>query len=193
MQLPVRARVTRRLTVEVAAAVTTTDRTVSEVAKDHGIAWGKVHRIRVRAAADLLGQAAPTTMIGIDETRARSVRWTQREREQIDDTTLTWRRSKSWMTSIVDLDRAQRGGVIGLAAGRCAACVEGWLRLQTPDVRAGIRVAASDPSAPFAAALRRALPRDRIVLDRFALVMLGNAMVTDVRHRALGEQLGRRA
>lgn len=33
VQLPVRARVTRRLTVEVAAAVTTTNRAVSEVAK----------------------------------------------------------------------------------------------------------------------------------------------------------------
>ena len=30
------------------------------------------------------------------------------------------------------------------------------------------------------------------MLDHFALVMLGNAMVTDVRYRALGEQLGRR-
>lgn len=49
VQLPVRARVTRRLTVEVAAAVTTTNRVVSEVANDHGIAWGTGHRILVRA------------------------------------------------------------------------------------------------------------------------------------------------
>ena len=192
VQLPARARVTTRLKVRVAAAVVTTNRAVSEVATDHGIAWGTVHRILVRAAADLLGQAEPTSMIGIDETRARSVRWTQ----QPDDTTagpaLTWRRSNPWMTSIVDLDRTHPGGIIGLAAGRSGACVEGWLGLQTADFRAGITVAAIYPSAPYAAALRRALPRARIVLDHFHLVMLGNKMVTDVRQRALREHLGRR-
>jgi transposase len=67
-QLPARARVTTRLKVKVAAAVTTTNRAVSEVAKDHGVAWWTVHRILVKAAADVLGQAASTTMIGIDET-----------------------------------------------------------------------------------------------------------------------------
>lgn len=187
-QLPARARVTTRLKVKVAAAVTTTNRAVSEVAKDHGIAWGTVHRILVRVAADVLGQAAPTTMIGIDETRARSVRWICEGAEK----TVTWRRSDPWMTSIVDLDRSHRGGIIGLAAGRSGACVEGWLRLQTEEFRAGILVAAIDPSAPYAAALRRALPRARIVLDHFHLVMLGNAVVTDVRQRALREHLGRR-
>jgi hypothetical protein len=48
------------------AAVTTTNRAVNEVANDHGIAWWTVHRIVVRAAAGLLGHAAPTT-IGIEE------------------------------------------------------------------------------------------------------------------------------
>ena len=51
---------------------------------------------------------------------------------------------------------------------------------------------AIDPSAPYAAGIRRALPQARIVLDHFHLVMLGNAMVTDVRQRALREQQGRR-
>jgi len=81
-QLPARARVTTRLKVKVCAAVTTTNRAVSEVAKDHGIAWWTVYRILVKAAADVLGQAAPTSMIGIDETRARRVRWVQEGIEQ---------------------------------------------------------------------------------------------------------------
>ena len=195
-QLPARARLTTRLKVQVTAAVTTTNRAVSEVANDHGVAWWTVHRILVRAAADVLGQAAPTAMIGIDETRARSVRWTQQEGESTSDTaaakTLTWRRSNPWMTSIVDLDRSHRGGIIGLAAGRSGACVEGWLALQTNEFRAAVAVVAIDPSAPYAAGIRRALPGARIVLDHFHLVMLGNAMVTDVRQRALREQLGRR-
>ena len=120
-QLPARSRVTTRLKVKVAAAVSTTNRSVSEVAADHGIAWWTVHRILVKAAADVLGQAGPTAMIGIDETRARRVRWL---REQIEES-FTWRRSDPWMTSIVNLDPTQRGGIIGLAAGRSGACVEG--------------------------------------------------------------------
>ena len=187
-QLPARARVTTRLKVKVCAAVTKTNRAVSEVAKDHGIAWGTVHRILVKAAADLLGQAAPTTMIGIDETRARSVRWIQ---EGIEATS-TWRRSDPWMTSIVDLDRSHPGGIIGLAAGRSGACVEGWIALQSEEFRAAVKVVAIDPSAPYASGIRRALPEARIVLDHFHLVMLGNAMVTDVRQRVLREQQGRR-
>jgi transposase len=187
-QLPARARVTTRLKVKVCAAVTTTNRAVSEVAKDHGIAWGTVHRILVKAAADLLGQAAPTTMIGIDETRARSVRWIQEGLEQ----TSTWRRSDPWMTSIVDLDRSHPGGIIGLAAGRSGACVEGWIALQSKEFRAAVRVVAIDPSAPYASGIRRALPEARIVLDHFHLRLLANQAVTDVRQRVLREQHGRR-
>ena len=56
-QLPARARVTTRLKVRVCAAVATTNRAVSEVATDHGIAWWTVHRILVKAAADVLRQA----------------------------------------------------------------------------------------------------------------------------------------
>lgn len=188
LQLPARARVTTRLKVKVRDAVTTTNRAMSEVAKEHGIAWWTVHRILVKAAADVLGQAAPTTMIGIDETRARSVRWIQ---EGIESK-LTWRRSDPWMTSIVDLDRSHAGGIIGLAAGRSGACVRGWIALQTQEFRDAVQVVAIDPSAPYAAGIRLALPDARIVLDHFHLVMLGNSMVTDVRQRALREQQGRR-
>lgn len=187
-QLPPRARVTTRLKVKVCAAVTTTNRAMSEVAKDHGIAWWTVHRILVKAAAEVLGQAAPTTMIGIDETRARSVRWIQ---EGIENKP-TWRRWDPWMTSVVDLDRSHAGGIIGLAAGRSGACVKGWIALQTQEFRDAVRVVAIDPSAPYAAGIRLALPDARIVLDHFHLVMLGNAMVTDVRQRVLREQQGRR-
>ena len=187
-QLPARARVTTRLKAKVCAAVTTTNRAVSEVAKDHGIAWWTVHRVLVKAAADVLGQAAPTTMIGVDETRARSVRWICEGVEK----TVTWRRSDPWMTSIVDLDRSHPGGIIGLAAGRSGACLQGWIALQSNEFRAAVQVVAIDPSAPYAAGIRRALPHARIVLDYFHLVMLGNAMVTDVRQRALREQQGRR-
>ena len=58
-ELPARARVTTHLKAKVCAAVTTTNRAVSEVENEHGIAWWTVHRILVKTAADLLGQAPP--------------------------------------------------------------------------------------------------------------------------------------
>jgi transposase len=95
-QVPARSRLTTRLRRKVSAAVTATNRAMSEVAADYGVAWWTVHRILAATAVQVLGQAAPTTMIGIDETRARSVRWFHKE--------TGWARSDPWMTSIVNLD-----------------------------------------------------------------------------------------
>ncbi len=160
-QLPARARLTARLRVKIGQAVTGRNRAVSDVAVEHGVAWWTVHRVLVAAAADLLGPASATTTIGIDETRARSVRWLLEE--------VGWRRTDPWMTSIVDLDPTSRGGIIGLAPGRSGACVEGWLALQSSIFRDTVQVVAIDPSAPYAAGIRRALPHARIVLDHFHL------------------------
>jgi len=96
------------------------------------------------------------------------------------------------MTSIVDLDPAHPGGIIGLAPGRSGACVEAWMSLQSKEFRDGVEVVAIDPSAPYASGIRRALPQARIVLDHFHLVMLSNKMLTDVRQRVKHEQQGRR-
>jgi len=183
-QIPARSRLTKRLRKRVSTAVTTTNRAMSEVAGEYGVAWWTVHRILVATAVKALGQAAPTTMIGIDETRARSVRWFRQESG--------WARSDPWMTSIVDLDPTHPEGIIGLAPGRSGACVEAWLALQTKEFRDGVKVVAIDPSAPYASGIRRALPQARIVLDHFHLVLLANTMLTDVRQRVQHEQQGRR-
>ena len=71
-------RVGDELRGKVSAAVTATNRAMSEVAADYGVAWWTVHRILVATAVEVLGRAAPTSMIGIDETRAPSVRWSSR-------------------------------------------------------------------------------------------------------------------
>ena len=183
-QIPARSRLTARLRTKVSAAVTTTNRAMSEVAGNYGVPWWTVHRILVATAVEALGQAAPTTMIGIDETRARSVRWL------FEDT--GWRRSDPWMTSIVDLDPTHAAGIIGLAPGRSGACGEARMSLQSKEFRDGVAVVASDPSAPYASGIRRALPQAKIVLDHFHLVMLGNKMLTDVRQRVQHQQQGRR-
>jgi len=183
-QVPARSRLTTRLRAKVSAAVTATNRAMSEVAGEFGVAWWTVHRILVATAVAALGQAAPTTMIGIDETRARPVRWFFKE--------TGWARSDPWMTSIVDLDPAHPAGIIGLAPGRSGACVEAWMALQSKEFRDGVAVVAIDPSAPYASGIRRALPQARIVLDHFHLVMLANKMLTDVGLRVQHEQQGRR-
>ncbi|MGI8523487.1 MAG: ISL3 family transposase [Nocardioides sp.] len=183
-ELPARARLTTRLRAKVHEAVCTTNRAMSEVGTDYGLAWWTVHRVLVAAAAGTLGPAAPTTTIGIDETRTRSVRWLLDE--------VGWRRSDPWMTSIVDLDPASAAGIIGLAPGRSGACVQSWLAVQSKEFRDGIEVVAIDPSAPYAAGIRRALPQARIVVDHFHLVMLANQMLTEVRQRVQRVQQGRR-
>jgi len=182
--LPLRARVTDRLRVAVTRAVTGSNRAVSDVAGEYGLSWPTVHRALIAAAAALLPPPALTTVIGVDETRARSVRWFRSQ--------AGWRRSDPWMTSIVDLDPAHPGGLIGLAPGRSGGCVEGWIGLQSPKFRGAVAVVAIDPSAPYASGIRRALPAATIVVDHWHLVRLANQMVTDVRQRVQREQTGRR-
>jgi len=70
--------------------------------------------------------------------------------------------------------------------------VEAWLGQESAEWRAGIAVVALDPSAPFAVAVRRALPSATIVVDHWHLVRLANQVVTEVRQRVASEQLGRR-
>jgi transposase len=183
-QLPARARLTKRLRVKIGESVTATNRAMTDVGRDYDVVWATVHRILVAAAVDVVGLAAPTSMIGIDETRARSVRWFREETR--------WRRSDPWMTSIVDLDPTHAAGIIGLAPGRTGGCVEAWLALQTHQFRAAVTVVAIDPSAPYASGIRRALPDARIIVDHFHLVLLANTMLTEVRQRVQRETQGRR-
>ena len=64
--------------------------------------------------------------------------------------------------------------------------------MRTGEFRAAVTVVAIDPSAPYAAGIRIALPQARIVLDHFHLVLLANSMLTDVRQRAAHQQHDRR-
>ena len=70
-----RARVTERLRERVATAIASGNRAVSEVAGEYGVSWPTAHRALVAAAAKWLPEPAPTSRLGIDETRFRSVRW----------------------------------------------------------------------------------------------------------------------
>jgi transposase len=71
--------------------------------------------------------------------------------------------------------------------------VTGWLSRQSSAFRDGIEVVAIDPSAPFAAAIRRTLPDARLVVDHWHLHRLANLMLTTVRQRVTLQVHGHRA
>jgi transposase len=187
VELPARARTTRRLRRAVAAAVEA-GRSVAEVAIAHRLSWPTVQRA-VDAHADLvLGEPAPTPLLGIDETRFGRPRWLRAENG-------SWVRVEPWETGFVDLRCPHRDagqGLLGQVDGRTAAAVVGWLTRRSPAFRAAVQIVALDPSAPYAAAVRAALPNARIAVDHFHLVLLANQALTRVRQRVTRELLDRR-
>lgn len=185
-QVPPRHRLTARLRAKLERAASGSARALADVASEYGVSWWSVHRALERAAAARAKTGLPPVRtLGLDETRARSLRWSW------EDGT-GWRLSNPWMTSFVDLDLGRPGWLLGLVPGRSAAAVKSWLAAQPPSWRDGIEVVALDPSAPFAAAIRRLLPQATLVVDHWHLVRLANQVVTEVRQRVAREQLGRR-
>ena len=73
--IPARARLTTRLREAIATAVEGGNRAVEEVARAHGVSWPTARRALVAAAARWLPVPEPVRVLGVDETRARSVRW----------------------------------------------------------------------------------------------------------------------
>jgi len=178
-------RLTRRLRGQLEQAVSGSTRSAADVAREYGVSWWSVNTALFVVAASMLPRApCGVRLLGVDETRARSVRWLLSERG--------WRRSDPWMTSFVDLDPTHPGGLLGLAPGRSGASVRGWLDMQSKEFRDGIEVVAVDPSAPFAAALRDVLPHATLVVDHWHLHRLANLMLTQVRQRVTQQVHGHR-
>ena len=148
------------------------------------MSWPTAHQALVAAAARWLPEPEPTSRLGIDETRFRSVRWI------LDG--ITWKRSDPWLTSFVDCSGDGPGSLLGLAPGRTGACVREWLAEQTPAFRQAIEIVVIDPSAPYASGIRAALPQALIAVDKWHLVALANQMVTEIRQRVTRDLLGRR-
>jgi hypothetical protein len=145
-----RARLTERLRHRVAMAIASGNRAVSEVAGEYGVSWPTAHKALITAAARWLPEPEPTSRLGIDETRFRSVRWI------LDG--ITWRRSDPWLTSFVDCSADGPGSLLGLAPGRTGAPVRDWLAAQSTEFRKMIKIVVIDPSAPYASGIRAALP-----------------------------------
>jgi hypothetical protein len=120
-RIPVRphGRVTERRRHRVARAIAESNRAVSDVAREYQVSWPTAHKALVSAAATWPPEPEPTTRLGIDETRFRSVRWI------LDG--ITWKRSNPWLTAFVDCSRDGPGSLLGLAPGRTGAGVREWL------------------------------------------------------------------
>jgi len=187
-QVPARARVTTRLRERLAAAIAGSNRAVADVAAEHEVSWHTAHKALVVAAAHWLPEPTPTRVLGIDETRTRTVRWILEEAAG----RRVWRRSDPWMTSFVDADPTRSGVLLGLAPGRSGSCVRAWLGEQAAAFRDQVELVVIDPSAPYASGIRAALPRARIAVDKWHLVRLANEAVTEVRQRVTREQHGHR-
>jgi transposase len=183
-----RARITERLRDKMAQAIAGSNRAVAEVAREYEVSWPTAHKALVAAAARWLPAPEPTSRLGIDETRFRSVRWV------LDG--ISWKRSDPWLTSFVDCSKDGPGSLLGLAPGRTGTCVRDWLAEQTPEFRAAIELVIIDPSAPYASGIRAALPEAAFAVDKWHLVALANQMVTPrskmVRQRVTRDLLGRR-
>lgn len=186
VQIPPRCRLTGRLRARLERAASRSARSLADVAAEYGVSWWSVNHALVGAAVRRGAVTLPPVRrLGLDETRARSLRWVwQRD--------VGWRLSNPWMTSFVDLDVDRPGWLLGLVPGRSGAAVETWLAARPQPWRDGIEVVAVDPSAPFAAAVRRLLPQATLVVDHWHLVRLANQAVTEVRQRIAREQYGRR-
>ena len=183
-QIPPRHRLTRRLRQRLEHAASRSARALSDVAAEYGVSWWSVHHALLVKALERTTEVPTVRMLGLDETRARSLRWSWEGQR--------WQLSNPWMTSFVDLDTGRPGWLLGLVPGRSGASVQTWLQARDQHWRDQVEVVALDPSAPFAVAVRRLLPQATVVVDHWHLVRLANQMVTEVRQRVTREQLGRR-
>lgn len=188
-QIPARSRTTGRLRTQIAVAIGDAARSVSEVAAAHGVSWPTAHRAFVAHADTVLGEPAPTRVLGIDETRRGKPRWTW------DVDSGRWIRLDPYDTGFVDLAGDQ--GLLGQQPGRSGTAVVTWLRARSPEFREGIEFVAIDPAAVYASAVRTPglLPNATLVVDHFHLVKLANEAVTAVRRRvtwSLRERRGRK-
>lgn len=170
-----RRRQTARCRRWVARQVGAECRPVTSVAAEVGMGWRAANSIYLAetAAAGMCDPDRPVTWLGVDETAAR--------------------RGGRFVTNLVDL-----GGPDGprrahdVLTGRSHQVLADWLAARPEAWRAGVKVVALDPYAPFRSAIREQLPHAVIVVDKFHGIRLFNAAVDTVRRRVTQEALGRR-
>lgn len=172
-----RAALTQRVREDAAGRVARGE-SVAAVARDLGVGWATVMRAFAehgqRWLDDAEQAAAPTRVLGLDETVWQRAGWHRRTR---------------YATGFVDGDTGQ---LLDLVEGRSTAAAAGWLSARDNDWRAAVRVVAIDPFEGYARAIRGQLPHAQLVVDHFHAIRLGNRVVDDVRRRVQQQTLGHR-
>ena len=167
-QVPPRRRVTARLCAAIAKAAL--DRSTAAVARTFRVGWATAWRaIAAVARRRLAARAqAPPRRLGVDET--------------------TFRRHRSFMTGLVDLDGPRLWDLI---EGRSKKVLVERLEALGSDV-ARIEAVVIDPYAGYRAAVAEAAPQATRVADHFHVVGLANTALSDVRCRRQREITGHR-
>ena len=167
-QVPPRRRVTARLCAAIARAAL--DRSTAAVARTFRVGWATAWRAIATAARRRLSArpAAPPRRLGIDET--------------------TFRRRRSFMTGLVDLDGPRLWDFI---EGRSKKVLVERLDELGEAVR-HIEAVVIDPYAGYRAAVREQAPRATRIADRFHIERLAGQALSDVRCRRQQEITGHR-
>jgi len=134
-----------------------------------GISWRTVGDIVERVVQERL-----------DSTRLRDLR-----RIGVDE--LSYRRRHRYLTVVVDHDRRR---VVWAGPGHGSAALEPFFALLGPRGRQQVELVTMDMSQAYRRAVTGALPRARIVYDRFHLASLANDAVDEVRRQQLRELRG---
>jgi transposase len=186
-EIPARMRTTGRLRGAAGRAVADGGRTVIQSCRDHGLSWPVVQReFQAYAQRVLPAEPEPSEVIGVDEVRRGKRTWER------DPETGKWRiAADRWHVGFVDVTGDQ--GLLGQVEGRDATGVAAWLRSRPEGWKAAVRYVAIDMCAPFRAAVRRALPHARVVVDAFHVVQLAGRHLAGLRRRCTWALRGRRA
>ncbi len=184
--VPARCRLTARLRELAGAEVAGRGCTVAEAARWQQVSWPVAHQAFAAQADPVLEQPLRrVTHLGIDEHRRGRPRW----RADADSGEYVLLADR-WHTCFFDLSGDQ--GLLGQVEGRTADDAAYWLAQAGPAWRGAIEVAAIDMCTIYASAVRRMLPRARLVVDLFHVVQLAVKMTGDVRRRVVRQKYGRR-
>ncbi len=166
--VPPRCRLTARLRQLAGAEVAERGCTVAEAARWQCMSWPVAHQAFAGQAARPMGLVAH---LGIDEHRRGRPRW------RIDaDTGEYVLLADRWHTCFSGLAGDQ--GLLGQVEGRTADDAAYWLAKATSAWRDGVEVVATGMCSIYASAVRRMLPRARLVVDLFHVVQLAVKMDT---------------
>ena len=179
-EVPVRARLTTRLAAALVAALCDEPRSVTGVARAHGLSWPTVMRLLVTTVT--VPDCPPRVWrLGIDEHRFTAVRYMRVAGKVVA--------RAPWSVVFIDLDT---GAILDIVPGQRGSVVRQWLADQPLWWRTGIEQVALDMSGEFRAAVRDALPDAQIVADHWHVMTAANRMVTACRRRRSWERHSRR-